>query len=144
MHEVIESIFIKRPPTEVHEFLMDPDKAVLWQSNLIEFELLDDAYRKGSMLRGVNKVAGRKLEWEMEVAEHEAGVHALMRSTKAPMGFSLEYTFVPVDEGTRMTYHIESEPFGGFFGLLADPLVTRMFEKDVRSNLEKLKELLEA
>jgi hypothetical protein len=32
---------------------------------------------------------------------------------------------------------------GGFFGKLADPLVTRMYAKDVKSNLEKLKDLVE-
>lgn len=32
----------------------------------------------------------------------------------------------------------------GFFGELTDPLVNRMYAKDVHSNLEKLKELLEA
>ena len=43
-----------------------------------------------------------------------------------------------------MTWHQESETYGGFFGKLADPLVTRMYAKDVRSNLEKMKELVEA
>jgi carbon monoxide dehydrogenase subunit G len=144
MHEVIESIYIKRSPEDVHAFLMDSDNVTLWQSNVVDYELLDDEYRKGSKFRGTNKVAGRKLDWEMEVAEHEFGAHALMRSTKAPMDFTLEYTFIPVDDGTRMTYHMVAESLGGFFGKLADPLVTRMYQKDVRSNLEVLKELLEA
>lgn len=42
-----------------------------------------------------------------------------------------------------MTWHQESETFRGFFGMLADPLVTRIYAKDVRSNLEKLTELLD-
>lgn len=144
MHEIKETILIERAPEDVHQFLMEEDNAVLWQSNLVDFELLSDDYRKGSMLRGVNKVAGRKIDWEAEVAEHEFGKSALMRSTKAPMGFELEYLFAPVDGGTEMTYHMTVQEFGGFFGKLADPLVVRLYGKDVRSNLEKLKELLEA
>ncbi len=144
MHEVKETIFIKRLPEDVHLFVMDTDNAVLWQSNLVDYELLSEDYRKGSMLRGVNKVAGRKLEWEAEVAEHELGKHALIRSIKAPMAFKLEYVFAAIDDGTDMTYHMAVKEFGGFFGKLADPLVVRLYRKDVRSNLEKLKELLEA
>ncbi|NNC92170.1 MAG: hypothetical protein HKN80_06725 [Acidimicrobiia bacterium] len=144
MHEVKETIFINRLPEEVHLFLMDTDNALLWQSNLVEYELLSEDYRKGSMFRGVNKVAGRKIKWEAEVAEHELGAHALMRSTEAPMPFELEYVFAAIDDGTEMTYHMTVKEFGGFFGKLADPLVVRLYQKDVRSNLEKLKDLLEA
>ena len=32
----------------------------------------------------------------------------------------------------------------GFFGKLADPIVARMFSRDMRSNLEALRSLLEA
>ncbi|MDH3606295.1 MAG: SRPBCC family protein [Acidimicrobiia bacterium] len=144
MHEVTETIEIKRLPEGVHAFLTDPDNALLWQSNLIDFELIDSRYEKGSMLRGMNKVAGKKVEFVAEIAEHELGKHTLIRSTEAPVGFTLEYTFAPAALGTKMTYHMETEAFGGFFGKLADPLVVRMFSKDVRANLEKLKELLEA
>lgn len=31
----------------------------------------------------------------------------------------------------------------GFFGKLADPVVARMFSRDMRSNLHRLKEVLE-
>jgi hypothetical protein len=144
MHEVKETIFIERIPEDVHLFLTDTDNALLWQSNLVDYELLSEEYRKGSMLRGVNKVAGRRLEWAAEVVEHELGERAVIRSTKAPMDFELEYRFAPVDSGTEMTYLMSVKEFGGFFGKLADPLVVRLYGKDVRSNLEKLKELLEA
>ena len=44
-----------------------------------------------------------------------------------------------------MTFHQESASFfKGFLGKLADPVVTRMYARDVRRNLAKLKELLEA
>jgi hypothetical protein len=144
MPEVTESIIIARSPEEVHAFLMTTENVTLWQSNLVEYTLLDDEFRKGSTFRGVTKVAGRRVPFVMEVAELEAGRHSLMRSTEAPMEFSLEYAFKPHESGTLFTWHMEAAPFGGFFGKLADPLVTRMFAKDVRSNLEQLKELLEA
>jgi hypothetical protein len=60
------------------------------------------------------------------------------------MDFELEYVITPVDDGTEMTYHMTVKEFAGFFGKLADPLVVRLYRKDVRSNLGKLKDLLEA
>lgn len=55
-----------------------------------------------------------------------------------------ETRFEDANGGTRFTFHQEAEIPGGFFGKLADPLAARLFAKDIRSNLEKLKELLEA
>ena len=144
MHKVIESIYIDRPPDKVAEFMMDPANATLWQANLIDFELLDDEIRRGARTRGVSKVVGRKIEWEMEYSEVEPGVRSLLRTTKSPIDFTLEETFAPTGSGTTFTWHLEVETLGGFFGKLADPLVVRMYRRDARSNLEHLKELLEA
>lgn len=144
MPQVKESIFINRVPEDVHTFLRSEHNALLWQSNLVEFELLDDEYRKGAHLRGMSRVAGRTLEWIVEIAELEFGHRSLMRTTEAQVPFVLEYLFAPQDGGTLFTWHMEVESLGGFFGKLADPLVVRMFTKSVKANLETLKELLEA
>jgi hypothetical protein len=144
MHEVKETIFIDRTPEDVHRFTMDADNALLWQSNLVEYELSDEKLGKGTISRGVTKVAGRKIEFEMEVAEHEFGQHDLWRTIKAPMDLTLEFTYEPTGDGTTMTYHLMVDSLGGLFGKLADPLVTRMYQRDTLSNLAKLKDLLEA
>lgn len=60
------------------------------------------------------------------------------------MEFTIEYIIEPVDNGTNMTFHQTAGELGGFFGKLADPLVVRLYQRDVWSNLEKLKELLES
>ena len=52
--------------------------------------------------------------------------------------------FEEVPDGTRVTMHQDMDPFAGFFGKLADPLVTRMYSRDVKGNLEKLKDILES
>lgn len=144
MHEVKETIFIDRIPEEVHRFTMDPANALLWQSNLVEYELSDEELRKGTIAHGVNKVAGRKVEFEMEVTEHEFGRHDLWRTVKAPMDLTLEFIYEPTGDGTTLTYHLTADSLAGLFGKLADGLVTRMYQRDTRSNLEKLKDLLEA
>ena len=52
------------------------------------------------------------------------------------------YTFEEVLVGTRLTRAVEGEP-GGFFKL-ADPLIERALKRQVRTDLETLKDLLEA
>ncbi len=137
-------IYIERAPEEVHRFIFNPENTLLWQTNLIDYELLSDRPEKGAIVRSTVKVAGRRLENEMEYAELDVGHRTLLRSTKAPLEFTIEQTFEPVDNGTRLIYQVEVKSLGGFFGKLSDPLVTRIFGRDVRSNLENLKELLEA
>jgi hypothetical protein len=105
----------------------------------MEFQLLDDEPRQGSHLHGVSKVAGRRIEWEMEYAESNLGRRTLLRTTNAPLDSTIEETFEASGGGTKSTYHQTTEPFRGLFGKLADSLVIRLYQRDVRSNLENSK-----
>jgi hypothetical protein len=40
--------------------------------------------------------------------------------------------------------HQELAPFEGFFSKPADPLVIRVYSRDVKGNLEKLEDILES
>ena len=56
---------------------------------------------------------------------------------------SMDFTYEQVSsEGTRFTPRIEAEP-GGFFGLVG-PVLERVIRRQMRANLETLKDLLEA
>ncbi len=80
----------------------------------------------------------------MEYAEIDIGHRTLLRTTNAPLDSTIEETFEVSGSGTKFTYHQTTEPFRGLFGKLADSLVIRLYQRDLRSNLEKLKVLLEA
>lgn len=145
MPTVEETIVIDRPRGEVFAFATDPANVPVYSSNLAEFEKTSDGpVSKGTTYRGVAKVAGRSLAWTSEVAEFEEGRHYVNRSVESPMAWEIDIAYEDAADGTRVTWHQDTADFGGFFGKLADPLVTRMYAKDVRSNLENLKELLEA
>jgi len=143
MLEITEMVYIDASPEDVHAFTMEPANMLVWNSNMVEYELLDDEVRKGSHIRGVSKVAGRRLEWIMEFAELDVGHRAVLRSIEAPFEFEIEQTYEATGEGTTVTWHQMMESLGGFFGKLTDPLALRLYQHDVRSNLEKLKELVE-
>ncbi len=145
MPVVDDSININRPRSEVFAFATDPENIPLYSSNLIEFEQVTEGpVGKGTRNRGSVKVAGKRIDFTVEVVEFDDGRRLASRSVESPIPFELDVTYEDADDGTRVSWHQESPGFKGFFGKLADPLVNRMYAKDVRSNLENLKELLEA
>lgn len=86
-------------------------------------------------------MAGRRLTFTTEVVEVEPGRLAKSRSADASIPFRLELRFA---EGTRVTWHQETDELGGFFGKLGDAVVVRPYARDVKSNLANAKTLLEA
>lgn len=145
MPVIDDSIVINRPRGEVFAYANDPDNIALYSSNMMSYEqLTEGSVGTGTRNRGTIKVAGKQLEFTAEVIEFELDGRLMSRSIESPVSFLLEMTYEDVDAGTKVSWHQDSPPFGGFFGKLADPLVSRMYAKDVRSNLEKLKDLLEA
>jgi uncharacterized protein YndB with AHSA1/START domain len=146
MPTIHESIEINRPASEVFDYLSDSDNATAFSSNLIEYRLEHPDMERGKGARhvGVVRVAGKKMEFTDEVVEWEPGHRMLMRSVKAPMSWTMEWTVAPIDAtSSTVTMHEEVGTSDGFFGKLADPIVTRMYRHDVRSNLSNLKVLLE-
>ena len=145
MATIDESVVIDRTREDIRAFMRVPENQPVWQSNMVELTKLDEGDpKKGTRYRGVVRVAGRELKWTAEISEWDDVDFYEMRATESPIAWTLRFNFDEVPDGTRMTMHQEVEPFGGFFGKLADPLVTRMYSRDVKGNLEKLKDILEA
>jgi uncharacterized membrane protein len=144
MPDIEETIVIARPREEVYEFMTAVDNVPLYNSNIIEFELVSGAERHvGAVSRGASKVAGRRLDWTTTLREVDDGKRTLMASTESKIPFSIEMRFEDDPGGTKVTFAQHTDSFGGFFGKLADPLVVKMYARDVRGNLEKAKLLLE-
>lgn len=97
----------------------------------------------GSVARGKAKVAGVPYPLEQEAVEVEAGQMIHWKSAR-PIAYEWTYHFSDAEGGTHVDYHRDTGSFGSFFGKLADPIVVRMFARDVRTSLQNLKDLLEA
>lgn len=146
MPKTEESVVIDRPIQEVWDFVDDPNNQTMWQSHVERFEQLDGGPRQvGTTFRGVTRVAGQNLEWTAQTTEYEPPRANAFQSIEAPMSFRGSTRLEPVgDDATRVTYLLEADNLGGFFGKLADPIVTRMYSRDVKASLENLKEILES
>lgn len=142
MPRVEESVHIDRPVADVFAYVTDPDNQTTIQSNMIEFHS-DGPMEKGTRIDGVTRVAGRRVEWTAEVTEFQRDRRVEIRSLDAPMEFHITWDYAAEGDGTHLTFTQEIGSLGSFFGRLADPVVTKMYTRDVRGNLENLKVLLE-
>lgn len=147
MATIDEEIVIDRARDEVWAFVSVPENTPLYSSNIIEYtQESAGAREKGTRDRGKVKVAGRSFDFVQEIIEHREGETVTWRSLEAPMGMSWELTqdLEDADDGrTRVRFHQEAT-LGGFFGKMGEGLVTKMYSRDIRGNLENLKLLLES
>ncbi len=139
-----ESIVIHRPRKEVYEYAVAPDRQPEWLGNLIEYEAERDGPPEvGDRNRAVARMAGRSFTSTQEITEAVPGEKLAFRSDDGPFEYRFEWRFEDDGDGTRLTIHGEGPGFAGWFGRLSDPLVVKLFSRDMRSNLENLKALLE-
>lgn len=144
MLTVEESIVINKPRQEVWEFMTDPDNVPVYSSNIVEYEMLSgEKHEVGRVCRGVVKVAGRRLELTDELVEVERGRGGKIVSKEATIPYTLSLRYEDEGDGTKVSWHQEVESLKGVFKF-ADPIVLKLYARDVRSNLEKAKTILEA
>jgi len=144
MLTVDESIVIDKPRAEVFEFMIDPDNVPVYSSNVVEYDLVSGEKDKvGRSCHGVVKVAGRRLEFTDEMVELDPGHSGRTVSEDATIPYSLTISYEDEGEGTKINWHQEMESLKGVFKF-ADGIVLKLYSRDVRSNLEKAKTILES
>ncbi len=144
MLEFHSTVTIARPREEVYAYLVDPDTQIVWQSGLQEFDAdWGDEPKVGDRARGTVKVAGKKVRWVTETTEAKRPERIAFRSVESPFPFEMSYTLVDSGGSTEVRNDGFGETLGGFFGKLADPLVARMYQRDMNSNLANLKAIME-
>jgi hypothetical protein len=142
MATIDHKLTIDASPAVVFDHLTDPDKAVVWQSSLLEVRLEPEGpMRRGTRITEVRKILGRKIDSVVEVTELEPERLFAGRVTTGPVPFEFRYTLEESKGATMLDFHMEGEP-GGFFRL-AEPLVVRRVEQQQESDFATLKELAE-
>ena len=143
MVTVEETIVIERPIEEVFAYLTDPARIPEWQSSALEARLEDDGpMRAGSTVIEERKFLGRRMKSTMQVLEHEFPHRFRIKTSSGPVQFEVTNTLSTAERGTHISAVLEGEP-GGFFRV-AEPLVARAVARELRNNLETLKDVLEA
>jgi uncharacterized membrane protein len=143
MTKIERSIVIDRPIDDVFEFTHDLANNPVWQTTLVEVELLTDGpMRVGTRWQEVRRFLGKRIESVLELTEYEPNKRSAVKMVSGPVPFSGIYAYEPVDGGTRFTVGGELDAHGFF--KLAEPVFARITGRELESNLGHLKDLLEA
>lgn len=146
MIHIEESVEINKPVEEVFSYATNPENFTEWAGTVIEVHREGSGeapLSEGESFTVEQKLLGRRFEQSFEVTHYEPHQHYAHRSKGGPVPVSMDFTYEPVSsEKTRIVQHNEGEP-GGFFAL-AGPLLKRALGRQMRTNLENLKDLMEA
>lgn len=138
-----ESVVVQRPIDEVFAYFTDPTTLPEWQASALEAQLEGEGpMRAGSRAVETRKFLGRRMESTMEVLEYEPPRRFTIKASSGPVPFQVTSDLSEEDGGTLVRSVVEGEP-GGFFRL-AEPLVVRAVERELRNNLATLKDVLES
>jgi uncharacterized membrane protein len=131
---VDESIEIEKPQEVVYALVRDLDRAPEWQASLEEVDVL-----AGTEVR---RVAGIRQEASFLVLEDDPprrlAIASEGGSAKARASFDLERA----GDGTLVTFTLELELHGA--ARVAGAIVKTTAQREIRSSLQKLKEVAEA
>jgi uncharacterized membrane protein len=147
MIRVEESVEINRAVEEVFSYTSNPENFPQWAATVREVRQDTPGggplNREGERFTAMQQALGRRFEAPFEVIDYETNRRYAHRSREGhPVPVTMYFTYEPVSsKGTRFTPRIEAEP-GGFFELVG-PVIEGVIRRQMRTNLETLKELLE-
>jgi uncharacterized membrane protein len=143
MAKAEHTVVVNRPPEEIFGYLTNIDNLREWQDSVLEVRKTSEGpVGAGTTFIEVRKFLGRRMESTLEVAAHEPPTRFDLKVVKGPVPFTVTHNLQPQEGGTRVDVAIEGET-KGFFNKLADPLVARQGEKQLRTDFGRLKEILE-
>jgi carbon monoxide dehydrogenase subunit G len=145
MSLVERHIEIARPPGEVYELLMDPDRLGDWVSiHRAVKDVSDRPLRKGSTLRQTLHLGGTDFDVAWTVVEADPPGHVRWEGKGPARSVAIaEYDLAESDGGTRFSYANEFKLPGGPLGAVAARVVSGASERETERTLENLKRLLE-
>jgi uncharacterized membrane protein len=142
--DVETEIEIARPRAVVAAYASDPDNATAWYENIESVEWRSPPpLAVGSRLAFVARFLGRRLAYTYEVTEIVPGERFVMSTAEGPFPMETTYTWQDAPGGrTRMTLRNRGLPSG--FSRVVGPVMTRAMRRANRTDLSRLKAILEA
>lgn len=138
------TVVIPRPISVVWDYCSDPDNLAVYLPGVLEAKAITDGPLDiGTRWQGRTRFLGPTLSWQGEFTKVDLNSVLVMESREASFAFTSTTTVDEADDGTRLSYRMDTEPgLGGVFGKLAEPVVVRAYTRALRSSLENLVDVL--
>jgi uncharacterized protein YndB with AHSA1/START domain len=142
--DVLTSIEIDRPRSEVSAYAADPENAPTWYVNIKSVEWQTPRpLALGSRVAFVAHFLARRLAYTYEIGEYVAGERLVMSTAQGPFPMRTTYTWTDTATGgTVMTLRNTGQPSG--FGRFAAGAMAPAMRHANRKDLANLKRLLES
>ncbi len=141
--QALETITIDAPVGEVWAVHTRPETILEISVNTTRY-VPQGPMRAGARILGATKVIGRTVEWTAEVADFTELHGYRLRSVISPLPWELSYSYNPHGNGTLVTAEQKALGLDGFFGRISERIIVRRYSKDLRRNLQNLKDKIES
>ncbi|MCD2441827.1 SRPBCC family protein [Agromyces sp. SYSU K20354] len=143
MFTVQAEVVVARAPEDVFAFVADQTNAPRWQPGLIEVRRLTTGpIGVGTEHTFVRRVAGRRIEARNRYTKYEPSRLIAFEIADGGITGHVEYRLEPHAGGTLVTCVMEFTTRG--LNRIAEPLMRRAIEREVRDGDRRLAELLES
>jgi carbon monoxide dehydrogenase subunit G len=133
------SVEIPRAPAEVFPWLLEQDKVPVWTGHLEAYERLDDgALGRGSRVRQVLEVSGRRIDVELEVTAYDPPTAAETRFSTNGIEVVNAYELAASGAGTTLTQSVDAKP-SGLTARMLIPIIQPRLEEKLTQDLERLR-----
>jgi len=133
------SVEIPRPPAEVFPWLLEQDKVPVWTGHLETYERLDDGEMgRGSRVRQVLEVSGRRIDVELEITTYDPPNGAETRFSTNGIEVVNAYELSGSQAGTTLTQSVDAKP-SGLTARMLIPIIQPRLEEKLTQDLERLR-----
>jgi uncharacterized membrane protein len=128
---------IARPVAEVFAYVSEVTNLPDWQESAVEAEWIEPPFR----FRERRSFLGRTAELQLEVTAYEQDRRFDVKALLGPVCFEIGHEFSPAGGGTLLQVTAEAATGGAM--RFAAALAKKQAERQFRSDLERLKDVLE-
>ena len=142
MPDARHEVTIRRPASEVFEFLADGLNGPKWRTGILDITHVSGTGVGAVYKQGVKGPGGRRIDADYRITTYEPDTRLAFEAIAGPVRPEGEYLLDEVDGGTHLSFALHAE-LGGIKKLLMGGAVQKTMDAEVEAT-ERLKSLMEA